>query len=66
MVGHEMQSTQQLNIRLPIVMADAINAKVTGGEYATVSEVVYEGLCLLLDRDQAVEQWLRSDVCNYL
>lgn len=59
-----MRSTQQLNIRLPNVMAEAINAKVANREYATVSEVVYEGLCLLLDRDRAVEQWLRSDVAT--
>jgi len=62
--GHEMRPTQRLNISLPNVMADAINAKVANGEYATMSEVVYEGLCLLFERDRAVEQWLRSDVAT--
>jgi len=43
-------------------MADAINAKIASGEYATVSEMACEGLNLLFARDRAIEQWLRRDV----
>jgi Arc/MetJ-type ribon-helix-helix transcriptional regulator len=43
-------------------MADAVKAKVAGGEYATESEVIREGLRSLLARDRAVEAWLREQV----
>jgi len=59
-----MRSTQQLSITLPNEMADAVKAKVAGGEYATESEVIREGLRALLARDQAVEQWLRTEVAG--
>lgn len=57
-----MRSTQQFSITLPNEMADAVKAKVAGGEYATESEVIRDGLRTLLARDQAVETWLRSEV----
>lgn len=57
-----MRSTQQLSITLPNEMAEAIRAKVAAGEYATESEVIRDGLRVLLARDQAVESWLRKDV----
>ena len=34
------------------------------GEYATESEVIREGLRALLERDRAVEQWLRMEVAQ--
>jgi Arc/MetJ-type ribon-helix-helix transcriptional regulator len=43
-------------------MADAVKAKVAGGEYATESEVIREGLRSLLARDRAVEAWLHEQV----
>jgi len=43
-------------------MADAVRAKVAFGEYATESEVIRDGLRVLLARDRAVEDWLRKDV----
>lgn len=43
-------------------MADLIRAKVTAGEYATESEVIRDGLRVLLARDRAVETWLREQV----
>ncbi|HEX7370031.1 MAG TPA: type II toxin-antitoxin system ParD family antitoxin [Rhodanobacteraceae bacterium] len=57
-----MRSTQQLSITLPNEMADAVKAKVAGGEYATESEVIREGLRTLMARDRAVEKWLREQV----
>ncbi len=57
-----MRSTQQFSITLPNEMAEAVRAKVAGGEYATESEVIRDGLRVLLARDQVVENWLRKDV----
>jgi putative addiction module CopG family antidote len=57
-----MRSTQQFSITLPNEMADAVKAKVAGGEYATESEVIREGLRSLMARDRAIERWLRTEV----
>ncbi len=57
-----MRSTKQLSITLPNDMAEAVKAKVAGGEYATESEVIREGLRSLLARDRAVEHWLHTEV----
>ena len=57
-----MRTTQQLSITLPNEMAESIRAKVTAGEYATESEVIRDGLRVLLARDRAVETWLREQV----
>lgn len=43
-------------------MADAMRAKVASGEYATDSEVIRDGLRVLLARDRIVEGWLRTSV----
>ena len=57
-----MRSTQQFCITLPNEMAESVRAKVAAGEYATESEVIRDGLRVLLARDRAVEGWLRKDV----
>jgi antitoxin ParD1/3/4 len=57
-----MQNTQQLSITLPLDLAEAIERKVKSGAYASVSDVVRDGVCALLERDAAVEQWLREEV----
>src|SRR5690606_16359178 len=57
-----MHSTKQFSITLPNEMADAVEAKVAAGEYATESEVIRDGLRALLARDQAVETWLHEQV----
>jgi putative addiction module CopG family antidote len=57
-----MRSTQQFSITLPNEMADAVRDKVAAGEYATESEVIRDGLRVLLARDRAVEDWLRNGV----
>jgi putative addiction module CopG family antidote len=57
-----MRSTQQFSITLPIQMADVVKAKVAAGEYATESEVIRDGLRVLLARDRALESWLTTQV----
>jgi antitoxin ParD1/3/4 len=57
-----MRTTQQLSITLPNDMADVIKSKVKTGEYATESEVIRDGLRVLLARDRAVEHWLYHQV----
>ena len=57
-----MRSTQQFSITLPLDMAEAVESKVRSGGYASVSEVVRDGVRALLERDAAVERWLREEV----
>ncbi len=57
-----MRTTQQFSITLPNEMAEAVRAKVASGEYATESEVIRDGLRVLLARDAVVEAWLARDV----
>lgn len=57
-----MAATQQFNVTPPLDLAQAIEGKVKSGAYASVSEVVREGVHALLERDAAVEQWLRDEV----
>ncbi|MCD6681600.1 MAG: type II toxin-antitoxin system ParD family antitoxin [Burkholderiaceae bacterium] len=57
-----MRSTRQLSITLPNEMAELVRAKVAAGEYASESEVIRDGLRVLLARDRAVEEWLLKDV----
>ena len=57
-----MQTTQQFSITLPLEMAEAVAAKIESGRYATVSDMVRDGVRALLERDEAVERWLREDV----
>ena len=57
-----MRTTQQLSITLPNEMADVVKAKVRTGEYASESEVIRDGLRVLMARDRAVESWLQQQV----
>jgi len=57
-----MRTTQQFSITLPLEMAEAVKAKVATGEYATESEVIRDGLRVLLARDRMMENWLREQV----
>lgn len=59
-----MRNTQQFSITLPREMAEQIDRKIESGAYATVSEVVREGVRALLERDAAVERWLREEVAK--
>src|SRR5687768_12874886 len=63
-----MESTRRLDIELPEDLADAVEARVSAGEYASVSDVVADGLRALAERDDdpawdaEVERWLREEV----
>ena len=57
-----MRTTRQFSVTLPTDMAQMIEGKIKSGAYATVSEVVRDGVRALLERDAAVERWLRDDV----
>jgi putative addiction module CopG family antidote len=58
----DMRTTQQFSITLPNEMANVVKTKVAGGEYATESEVIRDGLRALMARDRAVENWLHHEV----
>jgi putative addiction module CopG family antidote len=57
-----MRTTQQFSITLPKEMADIVKTKVAAGEYATESEVIRDGLRVLMARDRAMENWLSQSV----
>jgi antitoxin ParD1/3/4 len=57
-----MRSTQQFSITLPNEMADIVKNKVAAGEYATESEVIRDGLRVLMARDRAMDSWLHQTV----
>ena len=57
-----MRTTQQFSITLPTEMAGLVKSKVASGDYATESEVIRDGLRVLMARDRAMEQWLRTQV----
>jgi len=57
-----MRTTQQLSITLPTEMAGLVKSKVASGEYATESEVIRDGLRVLMARDRAMAHWLQHQV----
>lgn len=57
-----MRSTQQFSITLPNEMADIVKSKVAAGEYATESEVIRDGVRVLMARDRAMDRWLHQTV----
>ena len=57
-----MSATTKRTISLPSEHAAYVDAKVASGDYASVSEVVRDGLRTLKARDDAIEAWLRGPV----
>jgi putative addiction module CopG family antidote len=57
-----MRTTQQFSITLPLDMAEVVEDKIKSGGYASVSEVVRDGVRALMERDAAVERWLYEEV----
>jgi len=57
-----MRTTKQMGITVTLDQAQMIADKVASGQYATESEVVRDGLRILMVRDQTVETWLRDTV----
>lgn len=54
------------NVSLPAELEDYINAKVASGEYAHASEVVRDGVRLLMKREAEKLDWLRSAITEGL
>lgn len=52
----------QFNITLPQDVADLVEGKVKTGAYASVDDVVTEGVRALVERDASLEEWLREEV----
>jgi putative addiction module CopG family antidote len=57
-----MRTTQQFSITLPHDMAELVERKIRSGAYASVSEVMRDGVRALMERDVAIERWLREEV----
>jgi antitoxin ParD1/3/4 len=57
-----MEPKQQFTIALPDEMAAAVEAKVATGEYATASDVIRDGVRVLLAREQIIDDWLHDQV----
>ena len=57
-----MDTARQFSILLPEELAEAVESIVRSGRYASVSDVVHDGLRALLEQDSAVDQWLREEV----
>ena len=57
-----MPPVEKRTISLPSDQAAFIDAKVSAGDYASVSEVVRAGIRALKERDEAIERWLREEV----
>ncbi len=57
-----MRTTTQLSITVPNTMAEALKERVASGAYASESEVVRDGLRALFAREEAIENWLRTEV----
>jgi len=57
-----MRTTQQFSITLPLDMAKVVEKKIKSGMYASASEVMRDGVRALLERDAALERWLREEV----
>lgn len=57
-----MRTTQQFSITLPLEMAEMVERKIQSGAYASVSEVMRDGVRALMERDAAVERWLKEEV----
>ena len=57
-----MRTTQQFSITFPTEMAGLVKSKVASGDYATESEVIRDGLRVLMARDRAMEHWLQTQL----
>ena len=59
-----MRNTAPISVTLPHDMLAMVKEKVASGQYATESEVIRDGLRVLLARDATVERWLREEAAK--
>lgn len=57
-----MNANVSIKLTLSADMAEAVRARVEAGEYASEEEMLKAGLQSLIDRDQALDRWLREEV----
>ena len=57
-----MEACAPPNNSLPYDMAEVVERKIQSGAYASVSEVMRDGLRALIERDAAMERWLHEGV----
>ena len=56
------KAAHRIEVSLPDDLAKIVERKVESGAYASASEVLHDGLRALVDRDVAIERWLRDEV----
>lgn len=52
----------RFQVSLPDDLAEVVAGKIRSGAYSSATEVLHEGLRALVDRDVAIERWLRDEV----
>lgn len=58
-----METTRRLEIELPEELADAVEAHVRSGRFASESEAVAAALTLLREQDEEeLEEWVREEI----
>jgi len=59
-----MSNIEKRTFSIPTEHSVFIDSKISSGGYASASEVVRAGLRALQERDRAMENWLRTEVCS--
>ena len=57
-----MDQSAHFDVELPEDLAEAVRARVESGAYASVSEVIQEGLRLLAEQEEPLEDWVRAEL----
>lgn len=57
-----MNANVSIKVTLPADLAEAMRLKVEAGEYNSAEDMLQAGLRSLLERDRALESWLREDI----
>lgn len=57
-----MRDARQFIITLPAETAAMIDEKIKSGTYASASDVVHDSLQAVIEREAALERWLRDEV----
>lgn len=57
-----MNANVSIKVTLPADLAEAMRVRVEAGEYASAEEMLKVGVQTLIDRDVALDRWLRDEV----